>query len=149
MTTPTSFGASSRIWNFLRLTWDSLRRLFTTFARGWPGAGLLLMRLVAGAALIAQGIKILWGEPHIEAFILNLAATGAGLLLLVGLWTPFGGAIVAFIELWQALSQPVDLWTRILLGTLGAALAMIGPGAWSVDARLFGWKRIDIPTPKS
>jgi uncharacterized membrane protein YphA (DoxX/SURF4 family) len=107
------------------------------------------MRLVAGAALIAQGIKILWGEPHIEAFMLNLAATGAGLLLLVGLWTPFGGAIVAFIELWQALSQPVDLWTRILLGTLGAALAMIGPGAWSVDARLFGWKRIDIPTPKS
>jgi putative oxidoreductase len=131
------------------LTWVPLRRLFTTFARGWPGAGLLLMRLVAGAALIAQGIKILWGEPHIEAFILNLAATGAGLLLLVGLWTPFGGAIVAFIELWQALSQPVDLWTRILLGTLGAALAMIGPGAWSVDARLFGWKRIDIPTPKS
>jgi putative oxidoreductase len=131
------------------LTWVPLRRLFTTFARGWPGAGLLLMRLVAGAALIAQGIKILWGEPHIEAFILNLAATGAGLLLLVGLWTPFGGAIVAFIELWQALSQPVDLWTRILLGTLGTALAMIGPGAWSVDARLFGWKRIDIPTPKS
>ena len=131
------------------MTWVPLRRLFTTFARGWPGAGLLLMRLVAGAALIAQGIKILWGEPHIEAFILNLAATGAGLLLLVGLWTPFAAAIVALIELWQALSQPVDLWTRILLGTLGAALAMIGPGAWSVDARLFGWKRIDIPTPKS
>ena len=131
------------------MTWVPLRRLFTTFARGWPGAGLLLMRLVAGAALMPQGIKILWGEPHIEAFILNLAATGGGLLLLVGLWTPFGGAIVAFIELWQALSQPVDLWTHILLGTVGTALALIGPGAWSVDARLFGWKRIDIPTPKS
>jgi hypothetical protein len=54
--------------------------------------------------------------------------------------------MVAFLELWKALSQPVDLWTHILLGTLGAALAMIGPGAWSVDAGLFGWKRIDIPT---
>jgi uncharacterized membrane protein YphA (DoxX/SURF4 family) len=131
------------------LTWDPLRRLFTTFARGWPGVGLLLMRIVAGAALIAQGINIFWGELQIEAFILNLAATGSGLLLLVGLWTPFAGAIVAFIELWQALSQPVDPWTHILLGTVGAALAFIGPGAWSVDASLFGWKRIDIPTPKS
>ena len=131
------------------MTWDLLRRLFTTFARGWPGAGLLLMRLVASAALIAQGIKILWGEPQIEASILNLATTGAGLLLLVGLWTPIAGAIVAFIELWQALSQSVDPWSHILLGTVGAALALIGPGAWSVDARLFGWKRIDIPTPKS
>src|SRR5271168_2221133 len=109
-----------------------MRRLFTTFARGWPGAGLLLMRLVTGTALIAQGIKILWEEPQIEALPLNLSATGAGLLLLVGLWTPFAGAIVVFIELWQALSHPVDPWTHILLGTVGAALALIGPGAWSV-----------------
>jgi putative oxidoreductase len=28
---------------------------------------------------------------------------------------------------------------------MGAALAMLGPGAWSVDARLFGRKRIHIP----
>jgi uncharacterized membrane protein YphA (DoxX/SURF4 family) len=128
---------------------DLLRRLFTTFARGWPGVGLLLMRLVAGGALISQGIRVLWGEPQIEAFILNLAATSAGLLLLVGLWTPLAGAMVTLIELWQALSQPADPWTHILLGTLGAALGLIGPGTWSIDARLFGWKRIDIPTLKS
>jgi hypothetical protein len=38
-----------------------------------------------------------------------------------------------------------NLWIYILLGTLGAALAMLGPGAWSIDARLFGRKYIDIP----
>lgn len=123
-----------------------MRRLFSTFARGWPGAGLLLIRLIAGGALVTHGIKILWGGAQIEAFILNSLAGGTGLLLLVGLWTPTAGAMVAPLELWYALSQPSDPWTPILLGTLGAAIAMIGPGAWSVDARLFGWKRINIPT---
>jgi uncharacterized membrane protein YphA (DoxX/SURF4 family) len=104
------------------------------------------MRLIAGTALITQGIAIIWHGPKFDAFLLNLLATGGGLLLLAGLWTPIAGAMVAFFELWTALSQPVDPWTHILLGTLGAALAMIGPGVWSVDAALFGWKRIDIPT---
>ncbi len=48
------------------------------------------------------------------------------------------------IEIWSAFKHPHDPWSYILLGTLGAALAMLGPGAWSVDARLFGWKRLDI-----
>jgi hypothetical protein len=39
--------------------------------------------------------------------------------------------------------------THVLLGTLGAAVALVGPGAWSVDARLFGWKRINIGNRKS
>jgi hypothetical protein len=51
---------------------------------------------------------------------------------------------VAVIALWHGFSQPGDPWSRIMLGTLGAALAMLGPGTWSVDARLFGWKRIGI-----
>jgi len=33
------------------------------------------------------------------------------------------------------------LW--LMLGTVGAALAMLEPGLWSVDARLYGWKRLE------
>jgi putative oxidoreductase len=121
-----------------------VRRLFSTFARGWPGAGLLFMRLVAGIAIINLGITRLRGGSPIEPAILLVPAACAAILLLTGLWTPIAGALVAIIELWAAFSLSGDPWTHILLATLGAALALLGPGAWSVDARLFGWKRIPI-----
>ena len=122
-----------------------MRRLFSTFARGGPGAGLLVMRLVAGSALIdAAMMKLQGGTALGPAAILTLLTAIAGTLLLAGLWTPIMGVLVVVIELWNAYSQPGDPWTPILLGTLGGALALLGPGAWSVDARLFGWKRIPI-----
>lgn len=68
-----------------------------------------------------------------------------GALLIVGFWTPIAGTGVALIELWHLFSAPKDPLTFILLGTLGIGLSMVGPGAWSIDARRFGWKRIDIP----
>ena len=121
-----------------------MRRLFSTFACGWPGAGLLFMRLVAGVSLIGHGLTRLRTGPPMEPAILEIFAIAAGILLLAGLWTPISGALVAIFGFWNAISQPGDPWANIFLGTIGAALALVGPGAWSVDARLFGWKRIDV-----
>jgi hypothetical protein len=67
----------------------------------------------------------------------------AGMFLLVGLWTPVVGALIAVVELWTALTGVGDPWIPIVLATLGGTAAMIGPGAWSIDARLFGRKRIE------
>lgn len=74
-----------------------------------------------------------------------MIGAGAGVLLLVGLWTPIVGTLVAVLETWITLSFAANPLTHIMLATLGATLAMIGPGAWSVDAQLFGRKRIETP----
>jgi len=56
----------------------------------------------------------------------------------------FMGARIAVVGAFvlEGLTVPADPWNCIFLGALGAALALVGPGAWSVDAYLFGWKRI-------
>jgi uncharacterized membrane protein YphA (DoxX/SURF4 family) len=107
------------------------------------------MRVVLGIALIARSVTRLWGGPPMLLTVLSVLLIGAGLLLLAGLWTPIAGTLVAAIEVWKIFLLPEDLWVYILLGTLGAALALLGPGAWSVDAHLFGWKRVELPDRES
>jgi putative oxidoreductase len=121
-----------------------LRRLFSTFASGWPGAGLLLMRLITGASLVIHGFLRLQTGPSLEFTVLAIFAIAIGALVLAGLWTPVAGSLVAALAVWNIISRPGDPSACIYMATIGASLALLGPGAWSVDARLFGWKRIDV-----
>ena len=74
--------------------------------------------------------------------VLNVLAGVVGILLLIGLWTPVAGTLLAVVVSLSVVMHPADPWNCVFLGTLGAGLALVGPGAWSVDAYLFGWKRI-------
>jgi hypothetical protein len=65
-----------------------------------------------------------------------------GLLIVAGLWTPVAGILVGLLEIWIALAGGGDIWMSLMLAVFGGTLAMIGPGAWSVDAHLFGRKLI-------
>ena len=121
-----------------------MRRLFSTFAQGWPGAGLLILRLVAGGAAFVSGFPGVRAAQAIGVATLEGAAVIGGILLLAGLWTPFSGCLVGAFALGSLMVESGDPWRNILLASIGVALAMIGPGVWSLDARLYGWRRIDV-----
>lgn len=86
------------------------------------------------------------GEPASVAR--DSAAIIGGIFLLLGLWTPVTGGLLGIDGLWIAFSVHSSLqdgqWIHILLAVLATGIAMLGPGAWSIDARLFGRKRFYI-----
>ncbi len=108
-----------------------------------------MLRLGAAIPLIYFGIAGTAGSVDQPLNIApRIVAAAGGLLLLLGLWTPVAGIALAIDALWIAFSPTVaqlsDRWPHILLAILVAAIAMLGPGAWSVDTRLFGRRRFEI-----
>jgi len=124
---------------------DPLQRLFWTFAGGWPGMGLLIQRMTTGALLINCAVIVLAKTSQSAAVAPAIIGAAAGVLLLFGLWTPLAGTLIAVVETWNILTLATSPLISVTLAILGATLAMIGPGAWSVDARLYGRKHIDTP----
>jgi putative oxidoreductase len=126
----------------------TLQRLFSTFPNSWPGVGLLLLRLCLSIALVYFGIAGLFNPSATTVFAQHLISAACGIFLLAGLWTPLMGTLVALNEVWLALSRYAasrqDRWIHVFLAVLSLSAAMLGPGAWSIDARLFGRKRFDI-----
>jgi len=118
-----------------------VQRLFSTFAAGWPGIGLLLQRFLIGSILLREAFLRLEASPHFALAALPLIAS---VLLVIGLGTPYIGFLVAATQLWLVFAGAADPWTAIILSGLGVSLAMIGPGAWSMDARFFGRKHIEV-----
>ena len=117
------------------------------FPNGWPGAALLLLRLAPGILLIYDGVVALRTGPDLQTTILQSVAIGAGTLLILGLWTPIAGALVVLVEVRFIFLATTQLRSNILLGVLGAALSVLGPGIRSIDALRYGRKRFDFLDP--
>lgn len=132
-----------------------MQRTLSTFPGGWPAAGLLLLRATIGLALLVQGASSMleWRDFGFLALAIDLGMIAGGVLLLLGYLTPIAGVLAALLSLASAFSwvpAPIfdlfqDRMTAMLAAIVALAIICLGPGALSLDARLFGRREIIIP----
>jgi putative oxidoreductase len=121
-----------------------VQRLFSTFPNGWPGNALLLLRLVAATPLLAHSIDFLTGFARAPVHAVDLFGLFSGVCLALGFCTPAGALLQAALEAWFALQSKILFGNHLILAMIGISLSMLGPGAWSIDARLFGRRLIEL-----
>lgn len=109
------------------------------YPRGVVGFALLLLRIAAGILLLANGCSEILRNPS----TVSLVRLFVGLGLCLGLFTSFLGIIAVILSLW-ALFWPHTSLSLVQVATLILSLAIVilGPGAYSVDALLFGRRRV-------
>jgi hypothetical protein len=117
-----------------------MQRLFSTFPNSWPGFGLLILR----CALASSCIEIAMQTAATGSAPLLLASMTCGCLLIAGLWTPVVSLLLGLLLLWSEVIAPAPDPSPFILAAATVSLAMLGPGAWSLDAVLFGRKKIDL-----
>jgi uncharacterized membrane protein YphA (DoxX/SURF4 family) len=122
-----------------------MQRLFSTFPNAWPGLALLLLRCVAATALIAYAHGGVWPSLTPAPLLMHGLTIMTAMMLIGGLWTPVAGVAQALLELYSNLSSSAaaDL-NHMLWAAVGLSVAMLGPGACSIDSRLFGRRRIEV-----
>jgi uncharacterized membrane protein YphA (DoxX/SURF4 family) len=135
-----------------------VQRLFSEFPVAIPGFGLLLLRVVLAFVLLLDGAARLQntfaisGGGSVETIVYASTLIALSLAVASGFLTPIVQLTVVIVEatgltlgLVPLPLEHLEQWTAPLLTmTIAIALVMIGPGAYSVDARLFGRREIVI-----
>lgn len=134
---------------------DTLQRLYSTFPGGRPGVGLLLLRAAAGLSAVAAGIFYFASSSSsvTEKWLLGGILIVSGAASAAGLLTPVAAALMGacFLGIAFAWIAPPSLPLhdiRLMACAMivaAIALALLGPGAFSLDGRLFGRREIVIP----
>jgi len=121
----------------------------------WPGIGLLILRVAIGVVLIVQGVDYLVGQHSggLVTWVVSRLAVASGVLLVIGYLTPISGVLVVLTSIGGLvlfLRNPSPHFINPALAgcvivAVAIAIICLGPGAFSIDARLFGRREIVIP----
>ena len=118
-----------------------MQRLFSTFPNSWPGLGLLILRIATGLA-VAAAAHAAGDFVGTAGLLARCLMDGLAVLIWIGLWTPLAAVTGAAIQICVAVLEHRFHLSLLIFSGAGLSLALLGPGAWSLDARLFGRKRI-------
>jgi uncharacterized membrane protein YphA (DoxX/SURF4 family) len=132
-----------------------VQRMFSTFPGSWPGIGLLLLRVAVGVTVVAQSAAyfVSWHDLNLATSAVGFMAAASGALLLIGYLTPFASMLAALVCVGSAFTwahaPSVNLFDSRIAVALATSMLIsiicLGPGAFSIDARLFGRREIVIP----
>jgi uncharacterized membrane protein YphA (DoxX/SURF4 family) len=136
-------------------------RLYSKFPAGSVGLALLFLRLADGLGLASQGwqffIPATTVPEPVSELLLGLALVASAILLILGLRTTLAGAAAAVCTAASAVygihhetASEMVTWFYLfaLVFVLSSSLALTGPGGYSLDARLSGWRKIRLSSGK-
>ncbi len=101
------------------------------------------MRLSLAGVLTFHG-SALWQGP--SSYWVTAICAGIGVLLVIGIYTPFtaiAGAVIGALGL--ILCTSCDRVSAGFVLVVMVALGMLGAGAYSLDARIYGRREVVVP----
>lgn len=132
-----------------------IKRLYSSFPNGSAAIGLVLLRILSGGGLAEQSRSIMCGlfaAPGSQSATLSEVAAVSGLIagifIIIGLWTWVAASVALILGIASAALGIAPLHS-LFFASLSFAVALVGPGAFSLDARLFGWRQIRFPNGKT
>ena len=118
-----------------------MHQFFLSFPGGRAGIGLLLLRFALSAAGLAESCRWLMSVRDFHA-VFGVIGIIASILVLIGFRTATGALLTAALGAFAPV--PASLYMIAIAG----AVALLGPGAFSADSRIFGRREIVIENPK-
>lgn len=118
----------------------NLQRLFSMFPGRWPGFALLVLRISVAASTVVDSLVFRQSPIGWE----TVAVIALALMLCAGWLTPLACLLAFTAQLAALITEPH--FAAVSIAMLDAlALAVLGPGAYSVDAYRFGRRTIVWP----